>query len=47
MGPQSVKVDLEMTLDMNLSYFQERVEDKGAWHAIVHGVAEHWTEFSD
>ena len=25
--------------DMNLSEFQEIVEDRGAWHAIVHGVA--------
>ena len=25
--------------DMNLSEFQEIGEDRGAWHAIVHGVA--------
>ena len=30
-------------MDMNLSRFQETVEDRGAWHAVVHGVAESWT----
>ena len=24
---------------MNLSKFQEIVEDRGAWHAAIHGVA--------
>ena len=33
--------------DMNLSEFQEIVEDRGAWHAIVHGVAKTWTWFSN
>ena len=28
------------TMDMNLSKLQETVEDRGAWHAAVHGVAE-------
>ena len=27
------------TMDMNLSKLQEIVEDRGAWHAAVHGVA--------
>ena len=27
-------------MDMNLSKLRERVEDRGAWHAAVHGVAE-------
>ena len=27
-------------MDMNLSKLQEIVEDRGAWHAAVHGVAE-------
>ena len=26
--------------DMNLSKFQKRMEDRGAWHATFHGVAE-------
>ena len=28
------------SMDMNLSKLQENVEDTGAWHAAVHGVAE-------
>ena len=28
------------SMDMNLSKLQEVVEDRGAWHATVHGVAE-------
>jgi len=26
------------SMDMNSSKIQERAEDKGAWHATVHGV---------
>ena len=26
-------------MDMNLSKLQEIVEDRGAWHSAVHGVA--------
>ena len=26
------------SVDMNLSKFQERVKDRKAWHAAVHGV---------
>ena len=33
--------------DMSLSKLQERAEDRGAWHAAVHGVAESWTRFRD
>ena len=28
------------SMDMNLSKLQETVEDRGTWHAAVHGVAE-------
>ena len=28
------------TMDMNLSKLWETVEDRGAWHATVHGVAD-------
>ena len=27
------------SMDMNLSKLQEIAEDRGAWHAAVHGVA--------
>ena len=32
---------------MNLSKLREIVEDRGAWHAAVHGVAKSWTGLSD
>ena len=28
------------SMDMNLSKLREMIEDRGAWHAIVHGVIE-------
>ena len=34
-------------LDMNLSKLQERVKDRGAWHAAVHGVAKGQTRLSN
>ena len=27
------------SVDMNMSKLQETVNDRGAWHAVVHGVA--------
>ena len=34
------------SMDMNLSKLQEVVEDRGTWHATVHGVAKSWTRLS-
>ena len=31
------------SMDVNLSKFQEIVEDGGVWLATVHGVAKSWT----
>ena len=31
------------SMDMNLNTLLEIVEDRGAWHATVHGVADSWT----
>ena len=31
------------SMHMNLSKLQEIVEDRGAWHAAVHGIAKSWT----
>ena len=31
------------SIDMDLSKLQEIVEDRGAWLAVVHGVAKSWT----
>ena len=35
------------SMDMNLSKLWEMVEDRGAWHAIVHGITKSQTQFSD
>ena len=34
-------------MDMNLSRLQVIVNDREAWHAAVHGVAESQTQLSD
>ena len=31
------------SMDMNLSKFQEIVEDRGAWCVAVHGITKSWT----
>ena len=31
------------SMDMNFSTFWEIEEDRGAWHAIVHGITNSWT----
>ena len=33
--------------DMSLSKLREIVEDREAWHAVVHGVAKSQTQLSD
>ena len=35
------------SMDLNLSYLQELVMDREAWHAAVHGVAKNWTRLRD
>ena len=30
------------SVDMNVNELQKIVEDRGAWHAAVHGVAKNW-----
>ena len=35
------------SMDMNLSKLREIVEDRGAWHATVHGVTKSQTLLSD
>ena len=34
-------------MDMSLSELQELVMDRGAWHAVIHGVAKSHTQLSD
>ena len=35
------------SMDKNLSNLREIVEDRGAWHAAVHGVTKRWRWLSD
>ena len=35
------------SMDMNLNKVQKIVDDRGAWHAAVHGVAKSQTQLSD
>ena len=35
------------SIDMNLNKLQERVKDREAWRAAVHGVTKSWTQLSD
>ena len=35
------------SMDMNMSKFREIVEDRGAWHAAVHGVTRSQTQLGN
>ena len=35
------------SMDMNSGKLWETVEDRGAWYAIIHGVAKSWTQLSN
>ena len=35
------------SMDMNLSKLRERVKDREAWCAAVHGVTKSWTQLRD
>ena len=35
------------SMDMGLGRLQQLVMDRGAWRAVVHGVAKSWTRLSD
>ena len=40
-------ISITDSMDMSLSKLREIVEDRGAWHAAVHGIADSWTRVSD
>ena len=35
------------SMGMSLSKSWERVKDREAWHAVIHGVEKNWTQLSD
>ena len=49
MGQQRMKWldSITDSMNINLNKLQEIVKDRGAWHAVVHGVAKSRTELSN
>ena len=41
------KASLTHSMDMSLGKLREKVMDRAAWRAMVHGVAKSWTRLSD
>ena len=35
------------SMDVSLGELQELVMDRGAWHAVIRGVAKSWTRLSN
>ena len=35
------------SMDVSLSELRELVMDREAWHAVIHGLANSWTQLSD
>ena len=44
---ETEKVSITDSMDMNLSKCQETAQDRGAWHATVHGVTKTQIQFRD
>ena len=43
-GQQRMKwlASLSQSMDINMSKLWEIVEDRGAWHAAIHGITKSW-----
>ena len=39
--------NITYTMEMNLNKFQEIVDDRGSWHAIIHEVTKSQKQLSD